>query len=64
MSHDHPDADAPGWDNPDYCPFCGTELTDPGSGFMDHLEDAQTCRQRFEDWRENIAGDLGDEWSG
>jgi hypothetical protein len=64
MTHDHPEPDAPSWDNPDFCPFCGTELTDGGAGFMDHIEAADTCKQRFEDWRENIAGDVGGEWGG
>jgi len=62
--HTHPDEGAPNWDNPDFCPFCGAALADGGAGFMDHIEDADTCRERFETWRSNIAGDVGGEWSG
>lgn len=66
MSHSHPDPDSPDWDNPDYCPFCGVQLADGGAGFIDHIEgDAnEACRERFEEWRENVAGDVGGEWSG
>ncbi|MDG5774892.1 hypothetical protein VB773_15540 [Haloarculaceae archaeon H-GB2-1] len=63
-SHDHPAEASPEWDTPDFCPFCGTELTDLGAGFVDHLEDAPTCRTRFESWRENVAEDVGGEWGG
>jgi hypothetical protein len=62
--HSHPASDSPNWDDPDFCPFCGARLTDGGAGFMDHIETADTCRERFDDWRENIAGDVGGEWSG
>ena len=64
MTHDHPEQSDPNWDDPDFCPFCGTALTDGGAGFMDHIEEANVCRQRFEEWRENIAGDVGGEWGG
>lgn len=62
MAHDHPNPSDSGWDNPDFCPFCGTELSDPGAGFIDHLETSETCRRRFKDWRENVAGDVSGEW--
>lgn len=62
--HDHPEPEAPGWDDPDFCPFCGARLADPGAGFLDHLEDAETCRRRFDEWRENVLEDVGGEWSG
>jgi len=64
MGHDHPDPGDSDWDNADFCPFCGAELVDLGAGFIDHIDDADTCRERFEDWRENIAGDIGGEWGG
>ena len=64
--HDHPPEDSPNWDDPDYCPFCGQRLPDGGPGFFDHIrtEDNAVCRKRFEDWRENVAEDIGGEWSG
>jgi hypothetical protein len=52
------------WDDPNQCPFCTTELEDPGAGFMDHLEESPVCKQGFEQWRSSIAGDMGGEWSG
>ena len=39
-------------------------LTDPGAGFIDHLDESESCRERFADWREHIADDIGSEWSG
>ena len=62
--HTHPTADEPAWDDPDFCPFCGTRLPDGGPGFIAHIEDAATCRARFDAWRENIVDDIGGEWSG
>lgn len=64
--HDHPTRDSTEWDNPNYCPFCGTHLTDGGAGFMSHIDEAAfaTCRTRFSEWRENVAGDVGGEWGG
>lgn len=64
--HDHPSTDSEGWDNPDFCPFCGQRVPDGGAGFYDHIKEAEnsTCRERFEEWRENVAGDVGGEWSG
>lgn len=61
-SHSHPTRESPDWKNPDYCPFCGAELTSPGTGFMDHIEENDVCRERFEAWREAIAGDIEADW--
>lgn len=63
-SHTHPPLDSPEWDNPDFYPFCGAALRDGGAGFMEHIETAPDCRERFETWRGNIADDIGGEWSG
>jgi hypothetical protein len=63
-NHDHPPVNSSNWDNPDFCPFCGQRLPDGGPGVVDHIEEKETCRQRFEDWRENIADDIEAEWSG
>jgi hypothetical protein len=57
-------AEATDWDDPDVCPFCGTRLVDGGAGFIDHIEESEPCRLGFEEWRENVAGDVGGEWSG
>jgi hypothetical protein len=64
MAHDHPDPEANDWENPDFCPFCGERLSDPGEGFLDHVADSTPCDERFAAWRENIADDIGGEWSG
>jgi hypothetical protein len=64
MSYDHPEPHDSNWDDPDFCPFCGAALTNGGAGFVDHIDEFETCKQRFEDWRENIAGDIGGEWGG
>jgi hypothetical protein len=45
--HTHPEEGTTDWETPDYCPFCGTGLRDGGAGFMEHIEDAPTCRERF-----------------
>lgn len=52
------------WNRPDYCPFCGAELDDPGAGFIDHLKQSDECASEFETWRQAIAGDIEGEWSG
>jgi hypothetical protein len=61
---DAPDPEDVDWDDPDACPFCGERLTDGGAGFVDHAEANPECMARFEDWRENVADDVGAEWSG
>lgn len=64
--YEHPTRDSPGWDDPDCCPFCGYELPDGGPGFVDHVgnDEYAFCRERFEQWRENVSDDIGEEWSG
>lgn len=64
MTGGHPPRGSPQWDSPDHCPFCGPSLSDGGIGFMDHIEGASVCRERFEAWREQIRGDIGREWGG
>lgn len=64
MTHSHPSPDSPDWDNPDFCPFCGEALPDGGAGFMDHVSEAPSCRERFDAWREAISGDMDGEWIG
>ena len=59
-----PDTSTPTWSNPNVCPFCGTELADPGAGFVDHLADSNGCKDGFELWRGNIADDIAGGWSG
>lgn len=60
----HPPRDSDEWANPDLCAFCGENLRDGGAGFMEHIETAETCKARFEDWLENISGDMGSTWTG
>jgi hypothetical protein len=62
--YSHPEPGTGEWDDPDFCPFCGTELNDPGAGFIAHVEAAPTCRRRFEAWREGVTDDIGSEWGG
>ena len=61
---DTPDPEDVDWENPDACPFCGASLPDGGAGFVDHAAANPDCEARFEEWRENVAGDIGGEWSG
>ncbi|WP_436930150.1 DUF7501 family protein [Halosimplex halobium] len=62
--HVHPEVGSQDWDNPDFCPFCGEQLPDGGAGFIDHTKESDTCRERFEVWRSNIADDVAGEWTG
>jgi hypothetical protein len=55
---------ATSWDDPSTCPFCGAALSDPGAGFVDHLDESAACTTEFETWREHVAGDIGGEWTG
>ncbi|MGM0604844.1 MAG: DUF7501 family protein [Halobacteriota archaeon] len=57
-------APIPRWNGTERCPFCQSELADPGAGFVDHLEESSRCDAGFEQWREHIAGDIGGEWIG
>lgn len=50
------------WTNPDVCPFCAGELADPGEGFITHVGENVDCERAFDDWRENVTGDVGGGW--
>lgn len=52
------------WSDPNHCPFCGAELSNPGAGFIDHLGTNADCESGFETWRQHIAGDVPGGWSG
>lgn len=52
------------WTDPSCCPFCDSDLADPGAGFIDHIHTSPECQTEFDMWRSNIAGDMGGEWSG
>jgi hypothetical protein len=52
------------WNDPETCPFCGAELSDGGQGFIDHVEASPACMASFDAWREQVAGDVGGEWTG
>lgn len=52
------------WNDPTVCPFCGGHVADGGPGFMDHVDDSPACMAAFDVWREQVAGDVGGEWSG
>jgi len=63
VKNTHPERDSPAWDNPDVCPFCAAPLRDGGAGFVEHIETAQTCRERVEAWQANVSGDMGGTWT-
>ena len=52
------------WSGTETCPFCGTNLPDPGAGFIEHTKGSPRCRGAFEGWRNRIADDIYAEWSG
>lgn len=52
------------WIDPETCPFCGGPLSDGGGGFIDHVESSPACMSNFDVWREQVADDMGGEWSG
>ncbi|WP_256393467.1 DUF7501 family protein [Natronoarchaeum rubrum] len=52
------------WTDPSTCPFCDAALADPGAGFIDHIHDSPDCESGFDQWRSNVSGDMGGEWSG
>lgn len=52
------------WSDPGTCPFCGSELPDPGAGFVDHLGASPDCEAYWDNWRENLAGDVRGGWAG
>ena len=52
------------WSDPESCPFCGGALASPGAGFVDHVDDNPDCAERFDEWRERVAGDVRAGWSG
>ncbi|NHN49887.1 hypothetical protein G9464_20165 [Halostella sp. JP-L12] len=54
----------PTWSDPNTCPFCDGELSDPGAGFIDHLETSDACETSFDLWRDRVTSDIGGEWSG
>lgn len=41
------------------CLFCGDPIADPGEGFYAHVEEAPSCRFRWEDWMVQIPKDHG-----
>ncbi len=52
------------WTDTLRCPFCGDRLSDPGRGFIDHIDTSGTCRDAFETWRTTVGDDMGGTWSG
>lgn len=52
------------WNDPKTCPFCGTGIANGGPAFMDHIDINDACWSSFDVWRQNVAGDVGGEWSG
>jgi hypothetical protein len=52
------------WDDHDRCPFCNMAISDPGSGFIDHLEKHERCSRGFEVWRGAVKNDIAGGWGG
>lgn len=52
------------WSDPNQCPFCDAQLTSPGAGFVDHLEQHPDCQSRFDAWRDRITDDICGGWMG
>lgn len=52
------------WDDHNRCPFCNMPISDPGSGFIDHLKENEMCSRGFEVWRTQVADDVTGGWSG
>jgi len=63
-SDDSPNPEDVDWENPEACPFCGEQLADCDVGFVDHADADSDCNARLEEWRENVAGDVGGGWTG
>jgi nucleotide-binding universal stress UspA family protein len=59
-----PSTDETRWDDPERCPFCGGGLEDGGPGFISHIRTSPECAAAFGTWREQVADDIGGEWSG
>lgn len=51
------------WNGTNTCPFCGSTLSDPGAGFIEHTKGSPDCRGAFEGWRDRIANDIHAEWA-
>lgn len=64
MSAETPTTPDPTWSKPHVCPFCESDLDDPGAGFVDHLKERDDCARGFEAWRGKVAGDMVGGWSG
>ncbi|WP_135536918.1 MULTISPECIES: hypothetical protein [Halostella] len=64
MSQSQHAPDAPTWSDPNTCPFCDGELSDPGAGFIDHLDASDACETSFDLWKDRVSSDIGGEWSG
>lgn len=52
------------WNDPEACPFCGEGLRNGGAGFVEHAEANADCMTRFDEWRDNVTGDMSPEWTG
>jgi len=52
------------WGDPSQCPFCGEQLPSPGSGFVDHVHDSETCETEYERWVSQVRGDMRGGWGG
>lgn len=52
------------WNDPEKCPFCLAELSDPGAGFVAHVDESPVCEAGFDTWRERVSGDVSGGWSG
>jgi len=52
------------WSDPYECPFCGGTLPSPGEGFVRHIDNNESCNERFEQWRGRVSDDMVSGWAG
>lgn len=64
MANSSQSAPSPEWNGPNRCPFCQYELDNGGEAFIRHVDTNEECREGFNCWRANIAGDMKGEWIG
>lgn len=54
----------PNWSDAASCPYCESDLADPGAGFVDHVAESPDCLESYAAWKERVASDVPAGWSG
>ena len=42
-----------------HCEFCGAPLEDMMLAFMEHMDQSETCRENWNQWRQNVRREAG-----